>query len=349
MLDSSTEYRGKMRARVNTPLDYEGPWSEWSEEFTWKTENVLPPVVLPVMLPAVIIALLIVVHCSYKYLLRKKQIWEEKIPNPSKSLLIQSYWGCTPFKASPVICRYHLGDLLVRELLKEAKIPVLFHLNRMTESPAEFHGTEAKTAQVSHASQTSSQTAGVPHKTSHSLSTFACPSIPMAGPSCLFARLPCKSTAHPSIASQTCFAFNGPYLYNSMMSSHPDMHHTLAADRVGTSEKSVSLQYVNLPKEDCPQASQTQEQTGADPPQPFLLPDEEHLMQNLNNEKKVSLAPPAYGKGMKVRTEKQKSPTALSCPLEYITTESLLLTSASDSTFLPLLTAGGLPCDSQEP
>lgn len=28
-----------MRARVNTPLDYEGPWSEWSEEFTWKTEN----------------------------------------------------------------------------------------------------------------------------------------------------------------------------------------------------------------------------------------------------------------------------------------------------------------------
>ncbi|PKK16446.1 cytokine receptor common subunit beta-like, partial [Columba livia] len=39
MLASSTEYRGKMRARVNTPLDYEGPWSEWSEEFAWKTEN----------------------------------------------------------------------------------------------------------------------------------------------------------------------------------------------------------------------------------------------------------------------------------------------------------------------
>lgn len=28
-----------MRARVNTPLDYEGPWSEWSEEFAWKTEH----------------------------------------------------------------------------------------------------------------------------------------------------------------------------------------------------------------------------------------------------------------------------------------------------------------------
>lgn len=39
MLAASTDYRGKMRARVNTPLEYEGPWSEWSEEFTWKTEN----------------------------------------------------------------------------------------------------------------------------------------------------------------------------------------------------------------------------------------------------------------------------------------------------------------------
>lgn len=39
MLAASTEYKGKMRARVNKPPDYEGPWSEWSEEFTWKTEN----------------------------------------------------------------------------------------------------------------------------------------------------------------------------------------------------------------------------------------------------------------------------------------------------------------------
>ncbi|XP_010125913.1 PREDICTED: cytokine receptor common subunit beta, partial [Chlamydotis macqueenii] len=29
MLESSTEYRGKMRARVNAPSDYKGPWSEW--------------------------------------------------------------------------------------------------------------------------------------------------------------------------------------------------------------------------------------------------------------------------------------------------------------------------------
>ncbi|KAM6136880.1 cytokine receptor common subunit beta [Pterocles gutturalis] len=93
MLASATVYQGKMRARVNTPLDYEGPWSEWSEEFTWKTENVLPPVVLPVMLPALIITLLIIAYCTYRYFLRKKQKWEEKILNPSKSLLIQSYLG----------------------------------------------------------------------------------------------------------------------------------------------------------------------------------------------------------------------------------------------------------------
>ncbi|KAM8820034.1 LOW QUALITY PROTEIN: cytokine receptor common subunit beta-like [Eudromia elegans] len=61
MLESSTKYRGKMLARVNT-ADYHGPWSEWSEEFAWETENG-----------------------------RKKKSWEENIPNPSKSLLIQSY------------------------------------------------------------------------------------------------------------------------------------------------------------------------------------------------------------------------------------------------------------------
>nr|XP_021138045.1 uncharacterized protein LOC110356000 isoform X2 [Columba livia] len=43
------------------------------------------------MLPVLIITLLIITYCSYRYFLRKKQMWEEKIPNPSKSLLIQSY------------------------------------------------------------------------------------------------------------------------------------------------------------------------------------------------------------------------------------------------------------------
>ncbi|OXB51833.1 hypothetical protein ASZ78_007937, partial [Callipepla squamata] len=90
MLSPSTKYWGKMRAMVNNQ-DYQGYWSEWSEEFTWKTENALSPLVLPLILPALIITLLVVAYCSYKYFLRQKKLWEEKIPNPSKSLLIQSY------------------------------------------------------------------------------------------------------------------------------------------------------------------------------------------------------------------------------------------------------------------
>ncbi|KAM7131200.1 cytokine receptor common subunit beta-like isoform 1-T1 [Ciconia maguari] len=357
MLAASTEYRGKMRARVNTPLDYEGPWSEWSEEFTWKTENALPPVLLPVMLPALIIIVLIVAYCSYKYFLRKKQMWEEKIPNPSKSLLIQSYLG-EAISQQPVSQVGFSGQNTSEEVEQINCLEVLDGM--MKNSPAEFHGAEAKTVQTcSHATlapQNSCQNSGVPHKASLSSSALVCSLNQTADPSCLFARLPCKSAAHASTASQISFAFNGPYLYSPVMSSQPDMHQTLEGDPVGVREKSVSLQYVTLPKEDWPRAPQRQEQPGPGPPQPFLLPDQKEMMQHLNNEKEVSAIPPACGKGTNVRTEEQKSPNALGCitslpqcPLEYITTESLLLPSASDSTHPPRVTAGELPCDAQEP
>ncbi|XP_074932472.1 cytokine receptor common subunit beta-like [Phalacrocorax aristotelis] len=360
MLASSTEYRGKMRARVNSPQDYEGPWSEWSEEFAWKTESALPPVVLPVMLPGLIITFLIVAYCSCKYFLRKKQMWEEKIPNPSKSLLIQSYLGGVAHGGLSWPSANYLdfpGWNFSQKLI--SKSPVFFHLNRMTKGPTELHGAEAKTVQFSHATlapQNSSQPSGVPYKTSLSLSTLVCPSNQTAGQACLFVRLPCKNAAHASAASRTCFAFNGPYLYSPVMSSLPDMHQTLEVDPVGVREKSVSLQYVTLPKEDCPQAPHRQEQAGEGHPQPFLLPDQNEMMQHLNNKKEVSPAPPASGKGTNVRTEEQKSPKDLSCitspqqcPLEYITTESLLLPPASDSTHPPPATAAELPWDSQEP
>ncbi|XP_065710436.1 cytokine receptor common subunit beta-like [Patagioenas fasciata] len=350
MLASSTEYRGKMRARVNTPVDYEGPWSEWSEEFTWKTENVLPPVVLPVMLPVLIITLLIIAYCSYRYFLRKKQMWEEKIPNPSKSLLIQSYLG----KAVSQCPASQVG--LHRQNTSEEleQINCLQVLDGMTKSPAEFHGAEAKTVQTFHdtlAPQNSCWNSGVPHKTSFSSFALIWPLNQTAGPSCQFARH--RSAAHASIVSQTCFAFNGPYLYSSMMSSQPDMHQTLQVNLAGLREKSLSLQYVTLPKEDCPHAPQGQEQQGAGPSQPF--PDQKETMQHLSDQKEVPLAPPACGQDTNMRTEEQKSPKALSCitspqhcPLEYITTESLLLPSASDSTHLPLVTAGESPGVSQE-
>ncbi|NXX93566.1 IL3B2 protein, partial [Centropus bengalensis] len=337
MLDSSTEYRGKMRARVNTPLDYQGPWSEWSEEFTWKTENVLPPVVLPVMLPALIIILLIVAYCSYKCLIRKKKMWEEKIPNPSKSLLIQSYLGKVHLGNWPTSSQLDFNKHNLSEKMEQASI--LQVVDRQAKTLAKSPEGQTEKTEVLPAPldlQNSHDVLNEPEQ-----SPVGCSSQTAGHP----IHVSRRNSADASIVSQAalpCFAFNGPYLYSSMMSSQPDLHHTVAADPVGIPGKSISLQYVGLPKEDCPPAPQMHEHQGAGPAQPFLLPDRKQMMQPLGNEKEVSPAPPAYGKGVNVRTEEQKCLTDLSCPLGYITTKSPLLPPASDCTLPP-------PGDSQEP
>ncbi|NXP44388.1 IL3B2 protein, partial [Heliornis fulica] len=351
MLASSTEYRGKMRARVNTPLDYEGPWSEWSEDFTWKTENVLSPVVLPVMLSALLIPLLIATYCSYKCVLRKKKLWEEKIPNPSKSLLIQSYQGKVHLGNWPTSSQLDFNKYSLSEKMEQASFLQIVH--RESKTLSESPEGQAKMADVSHIALDLQNSYHALNELEHapvvSSSQIAGDSFPVSR----------RNSTDASIASQAsipCFAFNGPYLYSPTMSSQPDTHQALEMDPEGVHEKSASLQYMTLPKEDCPQAPQRQEQPGAGPPQPFLLPSQKKTMQPLNNEKEVSLAPLACGEGRNVRMEEHMSPKAVSsttlpqqCPLEYITTDSLLLPSASDSGPLPLVSAEELPCDSQEP
>ncbi|XP_074920172.1 cytokine receptor common subunit beta-like [Chelonoidis abingdonii] len=95
MLEPSTHYRGKMRARVNT-LPYQGHWSEWSEECTWETESVWSPLILPLLVPVFTIMLIAFGWCSYRGLLSKKKKWEERIPNPGRSQLLQSYLQKVP-------------------------------------------------------------------------------------------------------------------------------------------------------------------------------------------------------------------------------------------------------------
>ncbi|XP_057276651.1 cytokine receptor common subunit beta [Pezoporus wallicus] len=349
MLSSSTEYRGRMRARVNTPLDYEGPWSEWSEEFTWKTENVLPPVVLPVMLPALIITLLTAAYCSYKCFLRKKKMWEEKIPNPSKSLLIQSYLGKVHLGHRPTSSQLDFNKCSLSEKMEQASFLQVVdkQMKTLTESPEE----QAKKTDISPVALDLQNSYHALNETEHALVVCSSQAVLHSFP------VSRRSSADAGIASQAairCLAFNGPYLYCPVASSQPDMHQTLEKDPVGLREKSVSLQYVTLPKEDYPQSPQRQNQPGKGPPQPFLLPAEKEMMQHPDDEEEVSPAPPACGEGTKVRKE-QKSPEALGCitspqlcPLEYITTESLSLPSASGSTHPPLVTAGELPFDSKE-
>ncbi|NWI01996.1 IL3B2 protein, partial [Tichodroma muraria] len=349
MLAASTEYRGKMRARVNRPLEYEGPWSEWSEEFSWKTESVLAPVVLPVTLPALIIALLIAAYCSYKYFLRKKKMWEEKIPNPSKSLLIQSYLGKGHLGSWPTSNQLDFNKYSLSEKMEQASF--LQVVDRQTKTLAEYLDLTKKTD----VSPVTPDLQNSYHALNESEHAPAACSSQSAGRSFPISR---RNSADASIASHTavpCFAFNGPYLYSPVVSSHPDIHQTLEMDPVGLSKKWVSLQYVTLPREDSPQAPQKQEQPGAGPPKD-MLPDQKEMMQHLSYKEETLQASPACGEGTNKGTEEQNCPEALSstvspqqCPLEYITTDSLLLPSASTSTHPPLVTAGESPCGSQEP
>ncbi|NWW65168.1 IL3B2 protein, partial [Ifrita kowaldi] len=348
MLAASTDYRGKMRARVNTPLEYEGPWSEWSEEFTWKTENVLAPVVLPVTLPALIIPLLIAAYCTYKYFLRKKKMWEEKIPNPSKSLLIQSYLGKGHLGSWPTSNQLDFNKYNLSEKMEQASF--LQVVDRQAKTLC-LEGQTQKTdvspvildLQNSYQALTESE-----HAPAVCSSQSAGHCFPISR----------RNSADASMASHTaipCFDFNGPYLYCPVVSSHPDIHQTLEMDPVGLSKKSVSLQYVMLPREDSPQAPQRQEQPGAALPKD-LLPGQKERMQHLDDKEEVSWVSPACGEGTNKGTEEQNSPKALSCstspqqcPLEYIATDSPLLPSAITSTHPPLVAAGESPCGSQEP
>ncbi|KAM9203232.1 cytokine receptor common subunit beta-like [Mergus octosetaceus] len=201
-LEPSTSYTIKMRAKVQ---EFEGLWSEWSEEFTWKTDSVQSPALLPVMLTALTIILLIVAYYSYKYFLRQKKLWEENIPNPGKSLLIQSYLGargtCT-LQGAPASTTWSYSKEAVSQL------------------PA---------SQVGFSGQSTSE--GV--EEINCLQMLDGPLNQSAAVSGLLARLPCKSAADASTASQTAvtsFAFNGPYLYGPVMSSQPEMHQILQVD-----------------------------------------------------------------------------------------------------------------------
>uniref|UniRef100_A0A669Q2P8 Fibronectin type-III domain-containing protein n=1 Tax=Phasianus colchicus TaxID=9054 RepID=A0A669Q2P8_PHACC len=335
MLSPSTKYRGRMRAMVNKQ-DYQGYWSEWSEEFTWETENVLSPVVLPLMLPVLIITLLVVAYCSSKYLLRQKKLWEEKIPNPSKSLLIQSYLKKVPLRNRHASSQLDFSKCSLAENMDQPSF--LQVVDRQMKILAESPEVQTERTKVS------SPALDLQHPC-HALNA-----------PCVCPRTNCADASITSQTVITCFAFNGPYLYSPVMSSQPEVQQTLdvTLNPMGKQEKAMSLQYVNLPDKASPQAAQRQEQPGASPLQPFLLPEQKEVMQYLNK-KEISPLPITCGKSTDVRTEEQKPPEApgcpaflQQCPLEYITTDSLLLPSASSTTHLPLATAEGKPCDTQE-
>ncbi|XP_029441704.1 cytokine receptor common subunit beta-like [Rhinatrema bivittatum] len=95
-LEPETRYAVKVRAhsQIGNPNScYNGPWSEWSEEYQWQTdlEILAQDLLLLSLIPVGIILLFICAPFGYRYLKRAKRNWEDTIPNPGKSKLFITY------------------------------------------------------------------------------------------------------------------------------------------------------------------------------------------------------------------------------------------------------------------
>uniref|UniRef100_K7FKY2 Fibronectin type-III domain-containing protein n=1 Tax=Pelodiscus sinensis TaxID=13735 RepID=K7FKY2_PELSI len=227
MLEPSIQYKGKMRARVHELSSYEGPWSEWSEECTWETESALSPLLLPLLVPVFTIMLITFTWWGCSGLLRKKKKWEEKIPNPSKSQVIQSYLQVLPWPPSAQYWVSHNPACVSLFLL-------LFPAIRVPWTSSSFSPSQA-----------SPFSPGV-----------ACLPPPPSQP--LLRQLPLLSLGSPSLKSSaeipasqapmSCFDFNGPYLHLPHECSLPDIpQHSDAAPFLSRG-RPVSLEYVSLPE-----------------------------------------------------------------------------------------------------
>ncbi|XP_052017527.1 cytokine receptor common subunit beta isoform X1 [Apodemus sylvaticus] len=77
------------RVRVRPIRDYYGRWSEWSNEYTWTTDWVMPTLWMVLILVFLILTLLLALRFGCVLGCRLYRKWKEKIPSPSKSLLFQ--------------------------------------------------------------------------------------------------------------------------------------------------------------------------------------------------------------------------------------------------------------------
>nr|XP_025045786.1 cytokine receptor common subunit beta-like [Pelodiscus sinensis] len=340
MLEPSIQYKGKMRARVHELSSYEGPWSEWSEECTWETESALSPLLLPLLVPVFTIMLITFTWWGCSGLLRKKKKWEEKIPNPSKSQVIQSYLQ------KGLLGMGGVGKKSPSEKTDQASsIQVLEGL--MKVSSAELPGAMDERMKCFLSALDSEN----PYQTLETAAPAPPPSAPAGCRSSqatsqlvMPAMLPCRSSAEipASQAPMSCFDFNGPYLHLPHECSLPDIpQHSDAAPFLSRG-RPVSLEYVSLPEGSNSQTPLAGEARGAAQLRPVSRPAQEEIKQ-----------PPAggqegpqgqckgTGEAVQGDAEGQRSLTAAtpnnSCqkwPMGYVTTEGLSLMPASDSAHL---------------
>uniref|UniRef100_K7FGH3 Colony stimulating factor 2 receptor beta common subunit n=1 Tax=Pelodiscus sinensis TaxID=13735 RepID=K7FGH3_PELSI len=275
MLEPSTYYKGKMRARVHAYSSYKGPWSEWSEECTWKTESVIcsvpSPLILQLLIPVVTIMLITFAWCGYRSLLRVKNKWEEKIPNPSKSQLFQSFlkaWGIWPpacfdptHKKAPLVMGGFGKQSHSEKTDQASSIQVLegeVYATLVASSvPGSLKEPESSCSRAEDNSSTARE--GLPQTELKSPQSSA--EIPA------------------SQAPMSCFDFNGPYLHLPHECSLPDIpQHSDAAPFLSRG-RPVSLEYVSLPEGSNSQTPLAGEARGAAQLRPVSRPAQEEIKQ----------------------------------------------------------------------
>ncbi|XP_050782270.1 cytokine receptor common subunit beta [Gopherus flavomarginatus] len=360
MLEPSTHYRGKMRARVH--LDsYNGLWSEWSEECTWETESAESQLILPLLVPVFTIMLIAFGWYGYRCLLSKKKKWEEKIPNPGRSQLLQSYLQKIPLGIPLPSSQLDFGKQSPSEKTDLAScIQVLD--GPMKVSSAELPATVANRMMCflgaldpENPYQTLEMTTPAPHPAA----LTGCHSSQGTSQSLSSATLPWRSSAKvtASQAPMSCFDFNGPYLCLPHGCSLPDIHQDREAAPLGTRERLVSLEYVSLPQGSPSQTLLVREKRGAAQLHSVSLPVQKEMKQPLAGGQEGPQGQPAGGEVAQGDSEGQRAPIAAilnnSCqklPSGYVTTEDLSLMPARDCAHLSpalappevILTASGM-------
>ncbi|XP_038612005.1 cytokine receptor common subunit beta [Tachyglossus aculeatus] len=266
-LKPSSTYSARVRAKVHSEYGYRGNWSPWSSEVHWETKSELPPWFLYLLLVFFIVMLFFGVWCCHTYGTRLRKKWEEKIPNPSKSHLFQTYkesggWGALMAnnlaafsKESPLGKRESNGS--ISEL--EGGTP---------------GGSEEK-------SEVSSLTAVVPEDQNQPF-----PSQDLSETTALpICRAPPQASTEPtgpSKAPSVSFDFNGPYLHEPHTGSLPSV---LQGPEPRPGQRSTklapgSLDYLCLPQGGQPQpgigtmaggAGFPEERAASPSPVPMLL------------------------------------------------------------------------------
>ncbi|XP_013913255.1 PREDICTED: cytokine receptor common subunit beta, partial [Thamnophis sirtalis] len=208
-LELGKNYIAKVRTIVNGE-DYEGYWSEWSEEFHWQTTSGFPLWGILLITVVCIILMMGGICVCQKYIISKKKKWEANIPSPPKTFLHPNFF-------LKVQLASHSEDT---NALEKEEIHHSSTLGKklLIDSPAAIEDGLKKTPLLLW-SQTTEKTE--PLNKAHAVQICSNPNTQI-------------------------FDFNGPYIYSSIKSVADTIHHDLKVTPSELKETPVSLQSMEL-------------------------------------------------------------------------------------------------------